>query len=83
MEQNNALIENFHETVGGNFEVEFIIYQTENRTNVLGITSGSIVVGAKENEIVMGNSIIIGNEANLNVSCLSITSSVPSEEICE
>ena len=78
----NAEVRSFDESVSGNFEIQFDLYDDSNISNVIAITSASSLVNALAKKTISKSVIITGENANISISCQSNTLSVPYYEVC-
>lgn len=78
----NAEVRNFDDSISGNFEIQFDLYDDSNISNVIAITSASSFVNALTKKTISKSVIITGEDANISISCQSTTLDVPFYEIC-
>jgi len=75
-------VENFDETLGGNFEIFFTLSEKENKENIIQTQSVSKYIEFNSKQKLMMETTILGTEANKNLSCSYLSTKIPQQEIC-
>jgi len=77
-----AKVRNLDLSVGGDFGIQFSLHKAEDINSTFDGGSNTGFVGANQSSIITLSRIVNSTYANFDISCSSITTSVPYNEIC-